>query len=355
MAWIEQVAETYTQDPKCMDLITKLSVDTNAAPHYSFKNGILTFKGRVYIGNTDSLKQQLLETFHKSTLGGHSGERATYQRLKLVFHWPNMNQEVKDYIKACPVCQKNKAEHTPYPGLLEPLPIPDMAWTHISMDFVEGLPKSNNTDVILVVVDRFTKYAHFLALSHPFTVSDVITLFLEHIFKLHGLPAVIVTDRDRVFTSNLWRALFKSLGIKLHLSTSYHPETDGQTERVNQCLENYLRCMCFNTPKKWYYWLSLAEWWCNTSFHTSLNITPFQALYGFHPPMVVEVVLPDCPDDNAREILQNRQLATQLIRDNLIKAQSRIKHQADKNRKERTGRHGLFKVTTIQADLSEHT
>ena len=94
-AWIEQVAETYTQDPKCMDLITKLSVDTNAAPHYSFKNGILRFKGRVYIGNTDSLKQQLLETFHKSTLGGHSGERATYQRLKLVFHWPNMNQEVK--------------------------------------------------------------------------------------------------------------------------------------------------------------------------------------------------------------------------------------------------------------------
>jgi len=203
------------------------------------------------------------------------------------------------------------------------------------MDFVEGLPKSNNKDVILVVVDRFTKYAHFLTLSHPFTVSDVITLFLDNIFKLHGLPAVIVTDRDRIFTSNLWKALFKSLGIKLHLSTAYHPETDGQTERVNQRVENYLRCMCFNTPKRWYYWLSLAEWWHNTSFHTSLNITPFQALYGFPPPMVAEVVLPDCPDDNARELLQNRQLATQLIRDNLIKAQSRIKQQADKHKTER--------------------
>ena len=189
--------------------------------------------------------------------------------------------------------------------------------------------------MILVVVDRFTKYAHFLTLSHPFQVQDVTTLFLDHIFKLHGLPTVIVTDRDRIFTSNLWQALFKSLRVKLHLSTAYHPETDGQTERVNQCLENYLRCMCFTTPKKWYYWISFAEWWYNTSYHTSLNITPFQALYGFPPPQVAEVILPDCPEDAARTILQTRQLANQLIRDNLLKAQARIKHQADKHRTEK--------------------
>jgi transposase InsO family protein len=178
-----------------------------------------------------------------------------------------------------------------------------MAWTHISMDPVEGLPKSNNKDVILVVVDRFTRYAHFLTLSHPFTVQDVIASFLENIFKLHGLPTVIVTNKDRILTSNLWQALFKFLNIKLHLSTAYHPETDGQIEKVNQCLENYLRFMCFTTPKRWYYWLSLAEWWYNTSYHTSLNLTPFQALYGFPPPQVAEVVLPDFPDDNARDLL----------------------------------------------------
>lgn len=186
-----------------------------------------------------------------------------------------------------------------------------------------------------MVVDRFTKYAHFLTLSHSFTVQDVVTLFLENIFKLHGLPTVIVTDRDRIFTSNLWQALFKSLNIKLHLSTAYHPETDGETERVNQCLENYLRCMCFETPRKWYHWLSLAEWWYNTSYHTSLNLTPFQALYGFPPPMVAEVILPNCPDDSARNLLRNRQLAHELIKDNLLKGQARIKHQADKHRSER--------------------
>lgn len=223
-----------------------------------------------------------------------------------------------------------------------------MAWSHISMDFIEGLPLSNGKNVILVVVDRLTKYAHFLTLSRPFTVQDVITLFSDNILKLHGPPSVIVTDRDRIFTSNLWQALFKSMQISLHMSSSYHPETDGQTERVNQCLENYLRCMCFSTPKRWYYWLSLAEWWYNTSYHTSLNMTPFQALYGFPPPMVAEVVLPDCPNDSAREQLQNRQLATQLIKDNLQKAQARIKHQADKHRSKRTFELGDMVYLKIQ-------
>jgi hypothetical protein len=110
-----------------------------------------------------------------------------------------MHQQVKEYVKACPVCQKNKAEHTPYLGLLQQLLVADMAWTHISMDFVEGLPKYNGKDVIFVVVDRFTKYAHFLALNHPFRVQDAVTLFIDNVVKLHGPPAVIVTDRQNFY------------------------------------------------------------------------------------------------------------------------------------------------------------
>jgi len=257
-AWIEQVTNSYSQDDKCKEVLTKLNLDAQAAPKVTLNNGILRYKGKLWIGNDATLGDQLLANFHKSAFGGHSGERATYQRLKLIFYWPNMHKQVKDYVQVCPVCQKNKAEHTPYPGLLEQLPVADMAWTHISMDFIEGLPKSSGMDVISVVVDRFTKYAHFLALSHPFTVQDVVTIFIDNIFKLHGTPVVVVTDRDRIFTSTLWQALFKSMEIKLHLSTAYHPETDSQTERVNQCLENYLRCMCFTTPRKWKSWLSLV-------------------------------------------------------------------------------------------------
>lgn len=195
------------------------------------------------------------------------------------------------------------------------------------------------------MVDRLTKYAHFVSPSHPYTAQQVVDVFMENVFKLHGLPTVILTDRDPIFTSTIWQAMFKALKIQLHLSSAYHPQSDGQTERVNQsngqtervnqCLENYLRCMCFTSPTRWHHWLYLAEWLYNTTYHTSLKMTPFQALYGFLPPMVAEVILPNCPDLSMQEQWRNRQVALQVIRDNLLKAQSRIKHQADKHRTER--------------------
>jgi hypothetical protein len=265
-AWIAEVVASYDTDERCKKLLTELAIDAAAHEHYTLNRGILRYKGKVVIGDNMELKKKLLSAFHTSEMGGHSGERATFHRLQLVFFWPGMRQQVMDFIKNCLVCQINKPEHTKYPGKLQPLPIPVFAWTHISMDFVEGLPTSENKDMILVVVDRFTKYAHFISLKHPITVKHVAKAFVDNIFKLHSLPSVIVTDRDRIFTSHLWQDLFKALGVKLHLSTSYQSQTDGQTERVNQCLENYLRCMVFAQPKKWHSLLSLAEWWYNTSF-----------------------------------------------------------------------------------------
>lgn len=250
--WITEVVKSYSLDTKYRDIIAELALDAQAHPQYTYKHGILRYKNKIVIGNNTSLRQDLIQTFHKSELGGHSGERATYQRIHLLFHWSGLQQDVIAFVKACPVCQINKSEHTPYPGLLQPLPIPDFAWCHISMDFVEGLPVSENKNLILVVVDRFTKYAHFLSMKHPITVQSVARMFSDNIFKLHGLPSVIVTDRDKIFTSSLWQKLFKTLGIKLHMSTSYHPQSDGQTKRVNQCLENYLRCMAFQQPTKWH-------------------------------------------------------------------------------------------------------
>lgn len=180
----------------------------------------------------------------------------------------------------------------PPPGLLQPLPIPDEAWSSIGMDFVSGLPKSDGKKVIMVVVDRLTKYAHFLSLSHPFKAKDVAQIFLDNIYKLHGLPQTIISDRDPIFTSNFWRELMSSLGVKLNMSTAYHPQSDGQTERVNQCLENYLRGMCYNQQKKWHKWLSMAEWWYNSCYHSAIKTTPFRALYGYDPP---QLAMGSCP------------------------------------------------------------
>lgn len=248
----------------------QLIIDGNAVPPYTVHARVLRYKERLYVGANINLRIKIIESLHASAIGGHSGKRATYQRVKKIFYWPGIKKSVESYVQECAVCQRSKAKHCHYPGLLEPLPVPDMAWTHISMDFIEGLPKSNGKDVILVVVDRFTKYSHFISLSHPYSVQTVVQAFTDNVFKLHGFPIAIILDRDWIFTSKLWQEIFRSLRVKLRFSTAYRPQTDGQTERVNQCLESYLRCMAFDEPRRWYYWLSLSEWWYNTTYHTSL-------------------------------------------------------------------------------------
>lgn len=176
-----------------------------------------------------------------------------------MFVWKGLKQDVNNFVKQCIVCQQVKHERAHPAGLLQPLPIPEGPWQDISTDFIEGLSTSKGFNSILVVVDRFTKYAHFIPLKHPFTAHQVGSSVLHHVVKLHGLPNTIVSNRDRIFTSSFWKELFKLMDTTLLMSTVYHPQTDGQTERVNQYLEMYLRCSVHNSPKKWSDWLHLAE------------------------------------------------------------------------------------------------
>ncbi len=203
------------------------------------------------------------------------------------------------------------------------------------MDFIEALPLSEGKDTIMVVVDRLTKYGHFIPLRHPFTASDVARAFLDTVHKLHGCPKSIVSDRDKIFTSQFWTELFRLLGTKLKMSTSYHPETDGQTERVNRCLETYLRCMCSQNPKKWGKYLSLAEWWYNTNYHSSLGTTPFKALYGVNPPDTLVAAAGAATSQEVQDLVKERERVTRELKDRLLVAQNRMKQQADKHRKER--------------------
>jgi hypothetical protein len=147
---------------------------------------------------------------------------------------------VESFIKQCLVCQQATPENYKSLGLLSPLPMPNSAWRDISMDFVDALPKCDGYSVILVVVDCFTKYAHFLLLKNPYTASSVAQVFFSTVVKLHGLPKTIMSDRDRVFTSSFWKELFKLMDTKLCLNSAYDAQIDGQTKRVNQCLESDL-------------------------------------------------------------------------------------------------------------------
>ncbi|KAE9611636.1 putative nucleotidyltransferase, Ribonuclease H [Lupinus albus] len=200
------------------------------------------------------------------------------------------------------------------------------------MDFIEGLPPSFGKQVIFVVVDRLSKAAHFMALAHPYTATSVAQSFLDNVFKLHGYPDSIMSDRDPIFISKFWQDLFAFQGVQLQLSSSYHPQTDGQSEVVNKCLETYLRCMCSDTPLQWVKWLPLAEWWYNTTFHTSIQATPYEIVYGQPPPAYLPYLLGESKVELVDRSLVKRDEMLKLLKFHLRRAQDRMKQIADKYR-----------------------
>ena len=155
---------------------------------YTLKEGMLRFQGRIVVGDKVDLKRKIMQALHELPLGGYSSEQNTYVRVKGMFYWPRMKIEVKEFVLECDVRKRCKTELVPYLGLLQPLPIPEQAWLSVSMDFVDGLPRSEGKDSVLVVVDQFTKFAHFIGLSHPYTPQEVARVFLDRVVKLHGVP-----------------------------------------------------------------------------------------------------------------------------------------------------------------------
>lgn len=299
------------------------------------KDGVLRLNGRIWIGTNPSLQQKLLQASHSSSLGGHSGFPATYARMKQLFAWRGMKTAVRKFVSSCLTCQRAKPDRSKLPGLLQPLPVLAAAWQMLSLDFMEGLPPSQNVNCILVVIDSFTKYAHFLPLSHPFTASGVAKVFLNQVYRLHGLPAAIISDQDRIFTSNFWRELFRLADVQLDMSSSYHPQTDGQTERLNQSMETFLRCFANACPSKWSTWLPLAEFWYNATTHSAICCSPFEALYGYSPHHFGVSAVDSVSVPELSVWLQDRQVITELIHQHLSRSKERMKRQADKNRTER--------------------
>ena len=303
------------------------------------------------MGNNTIAQQHIMQALHAGAVGGHSGVQATYQRIKALFAWPKLKQTITQFVQGCQICQQAKHEHVKLPRLLQPLPVPEQAWHTMSLDFIEGLPKSYKWDVILVVVDKFSKYAHFLPLSHPYTALQVAQTYFNNIYKLHGLPSAIISDRDRIFTSALWQQLFTLSDTKLLMSSSYHPQTDGQTKRVNQCLEAFLRCTVHSCPKEWYKWLPLAEFWYNTTYHSALQTTPFEVLYG-HPPRHLGIYDPlDVTIPDLASWLTERNLLTKLMQQQLLRGQQRMKNQSDKNRSEREFSEGDLVYLKLQPHI----
>jgi hypothetical protein len=250
--WLDEVRQSYVSDAAAQELYRKLSSSTVVIPHFTLADGLIRYKGRLWIGADSALQSKLLQAMHSTAIGGHSGIPVTYRRMKQQFAWSGMKSAIRVFVSACQICQQAKPDRSKLPGLLQPLPVPDRAWKMVSLDFIEGLPLSAGFSCILVTVDLFSKYAHFIGLRHPFTAATVAKVFFSHVYRLHGMPSALISDRDKIFTSKLWTELFALAKVELRMSTAYHPQSDEQTERVNQCLETFLRCFVHACPRQWH-------------------------------------------------------------------------------------------------------
>lgn len=224
--------------------------------------------------------QRILREAHDSPSGGHLGIEKTLKAAASRFYWKRMSKSVKDYITSCDSCQKRKSEGKKRQGLLQPLPIPNDTWREVSMDFITKLPSSaaDGNDTILTIVDRLSKMAHFSAMKETDTAEEVAKIFIRDVFRLHGMPEGIVSNRDPRFTGKFWACLWKELGTKLRMSIAYHPETDGQSERTNRTIEEILRHYVNNNKTNWEHWLPTAEFAYNSAVNSSTGYSPFQAV-----------------------------------------------------------------------------
>jgi len=246
-----------------------------------------------------------------------------------------MNERIIDFIRSCPECQQNKAtRHQPY-GLSSPLELPYAPWQSIAMDFITELSLSEGCDQLWVVIDRFTKMAHFLALRNK-TAADLAIIFGREVWKHHGLPTDIVSDRDSRFTSEVWKEFLQLSGIRSRMSTAFHPQTDGQTERLNQTIEAYLRAFISREQDDWVHLLPMAEFAYNNLITVGNGMSPFYANYGFHP-AAMDPASTEPLNPASRVYAHWMHTVHDESRQELEEAQERMRRYTDPNRKKPRG------------------
>ncbi|GJR52461.1 putative reverse transcriptase domain-containing protein [Tanacetum coccineum] len=244
-------------------------------------DGTLCLNGRSWLPCYGDLRTVIMHESHKSKYSIHPGSDKMYQDMKKLYWWPNMKADIATYVSKCLTCAKVKAEHQRPSGLLVQPKIPEWKWDNITMDFVTKLPKSSQGyDTIWVIVDRLTKSAIFTPMRETDPLDKLARMYLKEVVTRHGIPVSIICDRDPRFASNFWRSLQNALGTNLDMSTAYHPQTDGQSERTIQTLEDMLRACAIDFGKGWVNHLPLVEFSYNNSYHASIKAAPFEALYG---------------------------------------------------------------------------
>jgi hypothetical protein len=281
--WEVAIKEAYKKDELAKVLLKEPSANENVR----IEDGFILMEDAIYVPS--QLRREIFQQCHKTRMAGHQGNEGTLERMKRSYYFPHMRKYVVDNIKKCDVCQRNKAtRHAPY-GKMMPNQAPRGAWQDITWDFITKLPISVEPmtkvkyDSILVIVDRLTKYAYFVPYQEKSTAEDLAYIFAKEVVANHGRPQRIISDRDKLFTSKFWKSLMDLLGVHHKLSTAYHAQTDGQTERLNQVLEQFLRCYVNYEQTNWVELLPAAQIAYNSAATSTTGVSPFFANYGFNP------------------------------------------------------------------------
>jgi hypothetical protein len=311
--------------------------------------GILWFGDRLVFPKNPNLRKKILDEAHLSKFSMHPGSNKMYHDLRSLYWWTRMKREIAKYISECDTCQRVKASHLKVAGSLQPLPIPSWKWEDICMDFIVGLPStSQHHDSIWVIVDRLTKTTHFLLVDTTHRAKKYAEIYIDQIVCLHGIPRTIVYDRGAPFVACFWEQLQESLGTHVIRSSAYHPQTDGQKERVNQILEDMLRACVIHYGKDWDKCLSLAEFSYNNSYQSSLKMAPFVALYGRRCRTPLNWSQAEEREIFGPNLVLELEEKVRIIKRNLEAVQTRQKSYHDKRRKPlqfEVGDHVYLKVS----------
>ena len=256
---------------------------------WNTEQGLLLYKGKVYVPNNEELRTDIVRIHHDLPPAGHPGQWKTLELVSRNYWWPKMTKFIKDYVETCDTCRRTKPGRGKPFGLLQPNEIPDGPGQIVTCDYITGLPECQGFNAIQLMVDHHGKLTHMTPCTDKISAEGAAEVFIRDYFRLHGLPRKIISDRGPQFASDLFRAVLKGLGIESALSTAYHPQTDGQTERMNQEVEAYLRAFCNQRRDDWVSWLPIAEFALNARVHSSTNYSPFYLMYGYEPQFHVPI------------------------------------------------------------------
>jgi hypothetical protein len=345
----EKLIEGYRHDEEFKEIYDILSKGeevpqkmANHIKHFNIEDNLLYYKAvsdeefiRVCVPNVGTVRKDLIRQCHDEVTSGHFGSFKTYELLARSFYWNKMIKAVKRYVATCDTCQRSKATSIATQGLFKPLPIPKGRWTDITLDFVGALPKTTTGyDTVLVVVDRLSKRAHFIPTTKSLTAEGAADLFLNNIFKHHGVPRRIVSDKDVKFTATFWRTLHARLGTSLLFTTTNHPQTDGQSERTIRTLVQYLRSYCQRDVLNWDKFLFAAEFSYNSTYHDGIKAIPFEVDLGYIPdsPSFVSGMSVIRYNDKANDFINDLKAILKRTQDQLVESQRRQEERVNKQR-----------------------